>query len=352
MTDTRDDFKEKDKIIIAKRAGYLCSFPGCGSLTISASDESELNTSSSGMACHISAAASGRNARRYNPDLTPEQRMHPNNGIWMCYKHGKIIDNDESRFTTEILEHWKELSKNIAILMHDKGIDYSKALQMTPNSLVNNEIAISELIGENQIIGDALIDSCIPITWGNKLNNSLRDFLIEHTRNSIIHGNGDRVELKINYNRITLIDNGNEFNPLTLLKNENGRGGRIAYSHLLETYSEEIILTTRRDGGKNITIISKLHEPEEILDITPCAIKITLPEFKWGVEEYEIHESCNDLFVVLPKYFTLSDLPILHKKDKLLEETRPITFIGENLSEMVILGIKKKYPESKIIQVE
>jgi hypothetical protein len=351
MSDNRDEFREKDKVIIAKRAGYLCSFPGCGSITVSASEESDLSTSSSGMACHISAAASGKNAKRYNSDLSPEQRSHPNNGIWMCYKHGKIVDTDETRFTTEILEHWKEIAKNTAILMHDKGISYSKALKYIPKNLAHNEIIIDDLNGENQIIGDALIDSCIPVTWGNKLNNALRDFLIEYSRNSIIHGKGDKIELNINYNRITIIDNGANFDIRTLLTMENGRGGKLSYSHLLEKYAEEIILTTRRENKKNIIIISKLNEPEEILELTPCAIQISLSEFKYGIN-YEIHETCNDLFIVLPKYFTLSDLPRVHKKDKLMEEQRPITFIGENLSEMVIWGIKEKYPDSKIIQVE
>ena len=42
----RDDFTLETKIQLAKRVGFHCSFPGCGSLTIGPSRESEKSTSS------------------------------------------------------------------------------------------------------------------------------------------------------------------------------------------------------------------------------------------------------------------------------------------------------------------
>lgn len=53
----RDDFSEATKKIIASRAGYLCSFLGCGQLTLGPSNESSTSISKNGMACHISAAS-------------------------------------------------------------------------------------------------------------------------------------------------------------------------------------------------------------------------------------------------------------------------------------------------------
>lgn len=352
MADTRDEFLEKDKIIIAKRSGYLCSFPGCGAITISSSDESETSISSSGMACHISAAASGKNARRYDENLSSEQRKHPNNGIWMCYKHGKIIDTDEYRFTTETLIYWKKLSEKISRLMHEKGIEYSKALQYIPNELAPNKVTFNELKNENQLIGDALVDSCIPLVWGDNVSNSIRDFLIEISRNSMTHGRATELEIKFEHNKITLFDNGVVFDLQSLKSVENGNGGQLSLTHLLERYGDELIITYRNENGKNATIITKLANPEDILEITPCAIQLTLTEYKWGVENYTVHDSCTELFVVLPKYFTLSDFPRSHVKDKLLEEKRPITFIGENLSEMVLITLVNKFPNAKIINVK
>lgn len=58
-----------------------------------------------GAACHISAAAPG--GPRYDPNLSSEQRRHPDNGIWMCRTHGDEIDNDTTRFPTDLLSKWK-----------------------------------------------------------------------------------------------------------------------------------------------------------------------------------------------------------------------------------------------------
>jgi hypothetical protein len=344
----RDNFSKPTKDIIARRAGGLCCFPNCGNITVSASEESDTSTSSTGMACHISAASEGKNAKRYDSGLTPEQRMHSNNGIWMCYKHGKIIDTDEERFTTSSLQYWKELGESISRLMHENGIDYSTAIKNIPKRLANNLLNIDSLENENQLIGETLFDSCIHLTWGDKLANSIRDFIIEHTRNSIIHGNGDNVEIKIEFNKITITDNGTEFHPKEF-EYLDGNGGKMAYTHLYESYNSDILITTQRTGNKNQTIISKLKEPEDIFDITDCSINMTLSEFKWGIKEYNIHETCQELFVVLPKYFTLSDFPRNGTHNELENEKRPITFIGENLSEMVIAMIKSKYPESNLI---
>jgi hypothetical protein len=58
------------------------------------------------VAAHITAAAS--DGPRYDVRLTPEQRRHPDNGIWACQSCGKLIDNDKQRFTVEILRQWKK----------------------------------------------------------------------------------------------------------------------------------------------------------------------------------------------------------------------------------------------------
>lgn len=227
----RDNFSQQTKNIIAQRVGGLCSFSGCGNITISASEEREISISSTGMACHISAVSEGQNAKRYGPNLTPKQSAHPNNGIWMCYKHGKLIDTDETRFETSTLKYWKELGENVSRLMHEKGIDYKTALRIAPKRLAHNNLKIETLTNENQIIGDALFDSCIHLTWGEKLANLIRDFLIKHSRNSIIHGNGKNVEIKIDYNKITILDNGNEFHPKEFISIERS-GGKMAYNYL------------------------------------------------------------------------------------------------------------------------
>ena len=105
---TRDDFSQKTVTQIAKRAGWLCSFPTCRTLTIgaTANGDGEINI---GTAAHICAAAPG--GPRYDEKMTPEQRASAENGIWMCRDHGKAIDSDMKAFTVERLREWKELAQ-------------------------------------------------------------------------------------------------------------------------------------------------------------------------------------------------------------------------------------------------
>jgi hypothetical protein len=100
-----DDFSEAVKRALAARVGNLCSNPDCGALTSGPQDDptKSLNL---GVAAHITAASPG--GPRYAPDLSPEERSAPSNGIWLCQNCGKLVDNDPTRFSTEMLKLWKQ----------------------------------------------------------------------------------------------------------------------------------------------------------------------------------------------------------------------------------------------------
>lgn len=101
----RDDFSEKTKGQIAKRAGWLCSYPTCRKPTVGATSDGdgEINV---GTAAHICAAAPG--GPRYDPNMTPQERSSAKNGIWTCRDHGKAIDSTDPEFTVERLREWKQ----------------------------------------------------------------------------------------------------------------------------------------------------------------------------------------------------------------------------------------------------
>src|SRR5688572_781739 len=124
-----DDFSSATKIELANRAGYKCSFLGCGAATMGPSLESESSSTNSGMACHISSASPGKSARRYDSKMSSEERRSASNGIWMCYTHGKIIDTDETRFSTHTLKEWKKIAENVAQIMVERNLNYSQALR-------------------------------------------------------------------------------------------------------------------------------------------------------------------------------------------------------------------------------
>ena len=101
----RDNFTEKTKLQIAKRAGWLCSDPGCRNPTVGATSDGggEINL---GEASHICAAAPG--GPRYDAGMSEAERRSVENGIWMCKLHAKSVDSDDPKFTVELLRSWKK----------------------------------------------------------------------------------------------------------------------------------------------------------------------------------------------------------------------------------------------------
>jgi hypothetical protein len=104
----RDDFTEEVKRTLAARAGGVCSNPDCRALTSGPQVDSTkaLNV---GVAAHITGASEG--GPRYDPKLSPDERRHPDNGIWLCQTCAKCADNDTSRFTEKLLRAWKEIAE-------------------------------------------------------------------------------------------------------------------------------------------------------------------------------------------------------------------------------------------------
>lgn len=87
------------------RAGFRCSMPGCGALTTGPSNESPHAVVDVGVAAHIHAAAP--NGRRYDPNMTPDERRNIRNGIWLCATHSIEIDRDAVRYTADVLRRMK-----------------------------------------------------------------------------------------------------------------------------------------------------------------------------------------------------------------------------------------------------
>lgn len=115
-TEVRHEFRAPIKRMLAERAGYECSFPGCEKRTIGPGS-SDVESAGDGVAAHI-VSASPNNGPRANPDLTEEQRRSISNGIWMCRSHSTIIDTDPDRYSVELLKHWKsDHEERIALMV-------------------------------------------------------------------------------------------------------------------------------------------------------------------------------------------------------------------------------------------
>lgn len=109
----RDEFDDKTKEILARPVGYRCSNPNCRQLT-SGPQIDPAKALNIGVAAHITAASA--RGPRFDSQLTPEERKAPENGIWLCQNHAKLVDNDELSYTVDILYEWKRLSERAALL--------------------------------------------------------------------------------------------------------------------------------------------------------------------------------------------------------------------------------------------
>lgn len=108
----RENFSLKDKEILAKRVGYLCSNPACKKLTCGPSSE-PTRVVNIGVAAHITAASKG--GPRYDDSLSNEERKSIENGIWLCQNCGKLIDNDPDLYSIELLGNWKNLAESLSL---------------------------------------------------------------------------------------------------------------------------------------------------------------------------------------------------------------------------------------------
>ena len=105
MAEVRDDFPESVKRIVAERAAYICSNPGCRRPTVEPHSD-PTKSLKTGITSHIRAAAPG--GPRYDPQQTQEQRRSIENAIWLCGSCSPLIDKDEIAHPISLVIEWKQ----------------------------------------------------------------------------------------------------------------------------------------------------------------------------------------------------------------------------------------------------
>lgn len=136
----RDDFDQRTKDVLFKRARARCSNPMCRRETIEAHSEEDkaVNT---GVAAHITAASPG--GPRYDPTLSIEERKSPSNGIWLCQTCAKLVDSDSPKYTVGLLRTWKSNAEAGDERDAAKMAVFSKIEQVIPELLeeMRNDLA-------------------------------------------------------------------------------------------------------------------------------------------------------------------------------------------------------------------
>lgn len=128
----RDDFPKPIVETLAKRVGNRCSNPVCRKRTSGphTEDDKALNV---GVAAHITAASPG--GPRYDSSLTPDERKSIGNGVWLCQSCAKLVDNDEARYTKDLLIHWKQEAERETLREIESAVTETIAAANVPNPM-------------------------------------------------------------------------------------------------------------------------------------------------------------------------------------------------------------------------
>ncbi|MEH8111383.1 hypothetical protein Q7I18_10610 [Aeromonas veronii] len=339
----RDDFSAATKKALAERSGFRCSYLGCPKATIGPSQEADDAVARTGVACHITAAAPG--GKRYDSTLTSEQRSSISNGIWMCQTHSVEIDRDEARYTTLLLKHWKQAAETRADVAKNYGWDYFDKNNYFPvDSLADINVNLEISSNSNNIIGNAIVDSCLPQIWGNKQLIIIRDLIIEVYRNAFQHGNATKYNVEITANKIEINYNGCEFNIFNLLSRAQAGGGSETLKSIIDKYNDDFAVNYSFDTN-NIIVIHRIRDFQDLLSELPCII--SLNEFDDGllVDDLSVHEKCGALYFILPMHFCRSDVRALESQFSAIEPNgKPVFIVGSNVTDNTREAIIQRFP--------
>jgi energy-coupling factor transporter ATP-binding protein EcfA2 len=102
----RVEFDDKIKDIIARRAGYKCSFPGCNKTLIGPGVQNNEYITIGECAHIFSAVPEGP---RTDGGLSEEELRRPENGIYLCRNHHKIVDSKakDNKYASDLLTRYK-----------------------------------------------------------------------------------------------------------------------------------------------------------------------------------------------------------------------------------------------------
>ena len=347
----RDNFSPTVKAALAKRAGYRCSFPGCPATTVGPSDESSTATSNTGEAAHINSASGGKGARRHDPSLSPEQRSSIDNGVWCCNVHAELIDTDEVTYTVGLLKSWRRLAELKEKIRQAHGnIELVRHPELTSLGIAPDTVSVSKDDG-NEKIGRAVEYSCIREIWGKPLAGALRDFLIEHSRNVLSHGQASAVEIKFSNHCVEINDNGAGPLDFAVLNDpDRSRGGGMAYRELLVTLRLSGISASREDGINKV-YIPLISSAKELPKVNPCAVFLSSDnDPQHTKEELQLLAMCDRVYVIAPDYTCFSDSDKYEKKLVQIIKHHPnVTIVLQDVTVGVLNYFRKKLQGVEVV---
>ena len=105
----RIEFSPKTRDLVARRAAFRCSFPGCGRITIGPMRDPN-KVANTGQAAHIYSAAVSGKGPRGNRGLSEDELKSVQNAIWLCGHHSSLVDKHRGQdYPADTLHSYKSL---------------------------------------------------------------------------------------------------------------------------------------------------------------------------------------------------------------------------------------------------
>jgi hypothetical protein len=266
----------------------------------------------------------------------------------MCATHGREIDNDEIRFSVELLREWKEQAEARA----QQRIGVPTSDSQTKGTLNPASVKLVDRYEVNMAIGRALDDAGVGEVWGLPVVEALRDLLIEVAKNAFRHGNAQHIRLEISSRNLVLSDDGARFNPLELIEHTAGGGGKKSVDWILNRFAAHLVVTATHSQGWNQLSVSRLEDMSRVEELIPCVFVLKKPHVDRG-EALDVPnlDECVTVHVVLPRYMTISDIDALaNHLVAAWGKERKVVFVLWDSSPHARMLLRAAFPSATFVQ--
>jgi hypothetical protein len=295
-----------------------------------------------GVAAHISAARPG--GPRYDPSLSREERQALNNGIWLCQNHAKIVDDDEARYTRELLIAWRATAEDLA--REEQGLPMLGMAGGSRKLVAYRTQFGRDLLNLREGIHDFLEDVGATRAWGDHYD-LVRMVLYELALNAIEHGTAQQVEIESRPGMVMMRDRGQRFGIDDLRKG--GDGGYQSITDL-ETDAAGTFSLVYRDGH-GLNEWSVIDQVISDGANTPCGILapgLGRYEVEYAVSEVRRLQDCPEVHLYPGRLWSYSDwTPVLRRiKDEL--GSRVLVVHGVRNNTQMARLILRHVPEARL----
>lgn len=331
-----DDFSPTVKQRLAQRVAYRCSTPSCRAATSGPSDSRSSGASNVGVAAHIHAASEG--GARYDPGQSSDERRSFENGIWLCQTHGKLIDDDEVRFSDTLLVQWKRLAEERAarelgesgsrVPLAERGtVSLGRELAPNPEKL---RLEVDEFLTD---IGGRT-------AWGSQYE-LVRMVLYELAINAVQHGGATKVAMASSEGTVSLEADSEAFSHTRL---SGAGGGAVAVAHVSESSNGAFSLRFQQtdEGGRWMVIDEVIAGGAN----TPCSVAPCSPrEFPDAetVKQLDRLAGCEHVHVYPGKLWSYSDWFMLLDTASEVLPNVPLILHGLGRGSAIARHIENKY---------